>query len=294
MVRSMTGFGSAAAERTPYAVRVELRSVNNRNLKFVTRLPERLLGLEAEVEKVLRRNLTRGTIQVSVQIEDSAGSAGYAVDATAAEAYLKQIAEVQERLGLGGQVDVNILLGLPGVVQKARESAEIPKGLWELVESALEEASQALVQMREEEGRFLWKEMVERTRIVEGLVEKVEARAPRMLEEYRDRLTKRLDQLLSKVGDAVKPEEIHREIALFTDKADITEELQRMRSHLAQLREAPDGGEPVGRKIEFILQEMFREANTMGSKANDPESIHFVVGIKSELEKLREQAYNVE
>lgn len=294
MLRSMTGFGAATAEEPPYAVRVEVRAVNNKNIKFVTRLHERLVGMEPNVENILRRHISRGTVQTNVQVADSRGEAGYSIDTEVAKAYYRQLDAMQKQLGIHEPIGLGALLSLPGVLQKTANAPDAPAELWGLVESALCRACEDLVAMRETEGHHLWDDMVARTKVIEGMVAKIEERVPRMLDEYCDRLTKRLDQLLSKVGKEIKPEEIHREIALFTDKADISEELQRMRSHLVQLRNTPENGDPVGRKIEFIIQEMFREANTMGSKANDPESVHCVVNVKSELEKLREQAYNIE
>ncbi|HRU06834.1 MAG TPA: DUF1732 domain-containing protein, partial [Candidatus Brocadiia bacterium] len=163
-----------------------------------------------------------------------------------------------------------------------------------MVEACLREACAGMTAMREEEGRFLWNDILERCAVIEKLLAKVEARVPGMLDEFRERLAKRLSLLLAKMGDELRPEEIHREIALYTDRSDINEEISRMRSHLAQMRDCPASKEPVGRRIEFIVQEMFREANTMGSKSNDPDMIHDIVDMKSELEKLREQAFNIE
>lgn len=294
MVRSMTGFGSARIEEPPYAVSVEVRSVNNRNIKVITRVHERLLGHETEIKKILRRYVSRGTFQVNVQLVDSSGKTGYTVDEAAARAYHHELTRLKKDLELDGGIRVSDLIGLPGVVQRDKESADLPEELWGMVKRALSEACEGMLRMREEEGRFVWKDIVERSEFVDTQVAKVEERVPLMLDEYRERLAKRLGQLLAKVGEEIKPEEVHREIAVFTDRADITEEIQRMRSHLAQLRSVSDAGEPVGRKVEFIIQELFREANTMGSKGNDPELIHCVVDIKGELERMREQAFNVE
>jgi len=294
IVRSMTGFGSAEAERGKYSVRVEVRSVNNRSIKVSLRLGERLLGLEGWVEKLVREYVSRGSIQVNCTAEDTSGETGYVVDEAALSVYQKQLEAVRKRRGIPGEISLDVLINLPGVVRKSRDQDETLPELRSVTEEALRKACSEMVGMREEEGAFLWKDIVERSAIVEDLLSKVESRVPEMLESYRQRLTQRLEQLLRPLGGELRPEEVHREIALFTDRSDITEEIHRMRSHLAQLKEIAKSDEPVGRKLEFIVQEMFREANTMGSKSNDSMMIQDIVAIKSEVEKLREQAFNVE
>lgn len=294
MISSMTGFGSARLEDELNAVCVEARAVNSRGFKLIDRLAERLLGQEARIERIVREYVRRGAVHLTVYAENIAGDTGYVVDSAVAEAYRGQLVELKERLGLAGAVTLSDLLSLPGLVQKRQPSDDAASTLWALVERAVRQAMAALSLMREEEGRFLWEELVGRTVLIESMVDEVEARAPVMVAEYRDRLNRRLAALLDKLGQEVRLDDIHREIALFTDRSDITEEIQRIRSHMAQLRDTGDADEPVGRKLEFIVQEMFREANTMGSKAHDPEMTRQIVEIKTELEKLKEQALNVE
>ena len=294
MIRSMTGFGSARLEEGPRRVSVEVRSVNHRGFKLSTRLPDEMLGLETRIERVVRERVHRGAVHMAVQVEDLSDDSAYRIDERAAAAYCRQIEALQDKLGLRGEIRMETLVLLPGVAQKENGAGALDEAAWELVEQAAREALDKLIRMREEEGRFLWDEMVERSRLVERMVAEVESRAPQAIEDYRERLSQRLDGLLAKVGQEVRPEDVHREIAIYVDRADITEEFERLRSHLAQLRATNDADEPVGRKLDFIVQEMFREGNTMGSKSHDPEMTRRILDIKAELEKLREQASNVE
>ena len=294
MVRSMTGFGRAHVESATYLVRAQVRSVNNRSIKVIVRTPERLAGLDSHIERIVREHAARGTIQVNISLSETGAELAYAVDEAVLGLYHNRLAELRDRLGIAGEITLDVLLDLPGVVRKDAESDEVPEELRQMTEEAVRQALAELMRMREDEGRFIWQDIAARTELIDKMLAKVETRVPQMLAEYRERLTQRLGQLLSSHPEGLRPEEVHREIALFTDRSDITEEILRMRSHLAQAREVATNGEPVGRKIEFILQEMFREANTMGSKANDSGMIHDIVAIKSEIEKLREQAFNVE
>jgi uncharacterized protein (TIGR00255 family) len=257
-------------------------------------LPERLAGMESQIERILRQYVSRGTVQVNLFLDELTGETGYIVDEAALRVYCERLGILRERLRLPGEVTLATLLNMPGALKKTPEGQDAPPELREMTERALRQACDDMVRMRSDEGAFLWKEIVRRTRIVEDLLCRVEARVPLMLDEYRRRLTQRLSQLLENHIEGLRPEEVHREVALFTDRSDISEEIHRMRSHVAQLCESPDDGEPVGRKLEFIIQEMFRESNTMGSKANDTQMIHDIVAIKNEIEKLREQAFNVE
>ena len=294
MPRSMTGFGSAKVEDASHAVRVEVRSVNSRGLKVMVRAPDSILGCEAQIEKIVRECAKRGTIQVGVQHEDRAGAGAYALDEAAAAAYYEQLTRLGERLGVKEEIGLGALLSLPGVVQRPKEIQEIPPDLWALLERATREACQAMTRMRDEEGRFIWRDVIQRCALIGGLTAKVQERAPRMLEEYRQRLTQRLDELLSNLPEGPRAEDVHREVAFFADRSDVTEELIRMRSHLEQMSSSGASSEPIGRKVEFIIQEMFREANTMASKVNDPDMTQWVLEIKGEMEKLREQAFNLE
>ena len=287
MIRSMTGFGRGSGATDKFEVRVEVRTVNNRSLRTVFRLPERMQGLEQEFERQVREAITRGSVTVAVNLDDRTGETGYTLDVNAIAHYRDVLQSLANE-----PVPMGAVVSLPGVVRK-KTVEEVPEDLANIIRESLSGALAELVASREKEGAFLWKDVLERCRVIEERVARVELRIPRMIEEYRKRLLERLTKLLEGVG-GVRPEDLHREVALFADRSDITEEITRMRSHLALLHEGATAGEPFGRKLEFVTQEMFREANTMGSKSNDAEMVHDVLDIKAEVEKLREQALNVE
>jgi uncharacterized protein (TIGR00255 family) len=288
MIRSMTGFGLGSSDTGRFAVRAEVRSVNNRNLRVTLRLPERLQALEPEFEKMLRDAMSRGTVTATIMMDDLTGDPGYALDAAAIKFYRDALKKIEK-----GKAPLAVLITLPGAVRK-KPVEEIPDELATAARGAMRKAIQELVAAREAEGAFIWKEMTARARAVGALLERVEARIPRMIEEYRRRLSDRLAKLLDGIGAAITPEDVRKEVALFADRSDVSEEITRLRSHLALMAKADSQNEPYGRKLEFIMQEMFREANTMGSKATDAEMVQDMLDIKSEIEKLREQALNVE
>jgi uncharacterized protein (TIGR00255 family) len=288
MIRSMTGFGLGSSQTGRFAVRAEIRSVNNRNLRTTLRLPERLQALEPEFEKMLRDGMSRGTVSATVTVDDVSGDPGYVLDTAAIEFYRDALQKVEK-----GKVPLAVLISLPGAVRK-KPVEEISADLTAAVREAMQRAIKQLVVARESEGAFIWKDMTARCRAIGALVERVEARIPRMIEEYRRRLSERLTKLLAGIGSTITEEDVRKEVALFADRSDISEEITRLRSHLALMAKADAQDEPSGRKLEFVMQEMFREANTMGSKATDAEMVQDMLDIKSEIEKLREQALNVE
>jgi uncharacterized protein (TIGR00255 family) len=269
-------------------VRAEVRSVNNRNLRTTLRLPERLQGMEPELEKMVRDGVSRGTVSVALSLDDVSGDPGYVVDIAAIRFYRDSLRKLK-----AGKVPLSTLVALPGAVRK-KSAEETPDDLVVAARDAMKTAMHEFVAARETEGAFIWKDMTARCRVVSGLLDVVETRIPRVIEEYRRRLADRLTKLLSGVGSTLNEEDIRKEIALFADRSDISEEITRLRSHLALMATAGAQDEPYGRKLEFITQEMFREANTMGSKATDAQMVQEMIEIKSEIEKLREQALNVE
>jgi uncharacterized protein (TIGR00255 family) len=288
MIRSMTGFGLGSSETGRFAVRAEIRSVNNRNLRATLRLSERLQALEPEFEKMLRDAMSRGAVSAAITVDDVSGDPGYVLDTAAIEFYREALKKIEK-----GPAPLAVLITLPGAIRK-KPAEEIPDELAAAAREAMRRAIQQLVAAREAEGAFIWKDMTARCRAIGALVERVEARIPRMIEEYRRRLSERLAKLLSGLGATITEEDVRKEVALFADRSDISEEITRLRSHLALMAKADGQDEPYGRKLEFVMQEMFREANTMGSKATDAEMVQDMLDLKSEIEKLREQALNVE
>jgi uncharacterized protein (TIGR00255 family) len=289
MPKSMTGFGRGEAESETYSVRAEVRSVNNRNLRVIFRMPELLQALEADFNKVMREAAFRGSVTVTFNLEDLSGDPGYLIDTEA----LRHYRDTLLKLDPEGNVPPASLVTLPGVLRK-KTTDEVAADLGPIVLSALEKALRALVASRETEGRFIWEDMIARCAVIRKLLQSIESRMPAMVEEYRARLAERLGNLLRGVSAELTQDDLRKEIALFADRSDISEELTRMRSHL-ELMEGLGGAEvPIGRKLEFITQEMFREANTMTSKASEAAIVHDALDVKAEVEKLREQALNIE
>lgn len=294
MIRSMTGFGRCRIQTENYAVCAEMRSVNNRGLRISFRLPDRLQGLEPELDKILREHLARGTITLAIVLDDLSGNSGCVLDDAVVRHYHGQLVRLREELGLSGGVTLDVLAGLPGVFRGRTTWEEIPEEINRAVHEAVGGALKGLIGVREQEGAHGWQDILSHCETIGRLVDRVEKKIPKMIEQYRRRVTERLAPLLEEIGSAVSEEDVRREVVLFADRSDISEEIARLRSHLMLMKEMTGAEKPCGRRVEFIAQEMFREANTMASKANDPEVIPHVLDIKSEIEKIREQALNVE
>ena len=288
MVRSMTGFGLGMSRTARFAVRADVRSVNNRSLRVTLRLPERIQGMEPELEKMVHDGVSRGAVSIAISLDDVTGDPGYMVDSAVIRFYRDALRKIKV-----AKIPLSALIALPGVIRK-KSAEQVPEELAGAVRNAMKAAMQQFMAARETEGAFIWKDMAARCRAVSALVERVEARIPSVIEGYRRRLSDRLAKLLNGIGSSLNEEDLCKEVALFADRSDISEEITRLRSHLALMAGLGTRDEPNGRKIEFITQEMFREANTMASKATDAEMVQEMIDIKSEIEKLREQALNVE
>jgi uncharacterized protein (TIGR00255 family) len=288
----MTGFGAGHARADGREARVELRSVNHRHLHVKVRLPADLAALEPEVEAAVRARLARGSVTVGVGVERSGGAGLATIDREAARRYLSMLGGLATELGLPERPSLAMLVSLPGVVglaqdeeQHERESA--------LVLEALASALEALVEMREHEGRELAADLRRNARAVAGLVGRVEERMPEVVRGHQAALQQRVGELLGG-RQPVAPGDLARELALLADRMDVGEELARLKSHLAQLERVLAQGGSVGRQLDFLTQELFREANTIGSKCNDAPVAHMVVEMKTHVERLREQVQNVE
>lgn len=289
----MTGFGTAAADTVWGRLSVEMRSLNHRFSEVSVRLPRELAPLEERVRAAVQRGIQRGRVEVAVA-RDGATPRPRAVraDLTLAREYLAAAADLTRELNLRGDVSLSQVLALPDVIrlEEAREDAEI---IWVDLETIVAAALHGLVGMRQEEGARLAADARARLERIDAVLAVVRERSGRVVVDHAARLRQRLSELLGEVG--VGEERLAAELALFAERSDITEELTRLGSHLATTRQALDEpGGAVGRKLEFLLQEMGRETNTIGAKANDLEISRAVITIKSELESLREQVQNVE
>ena len=290
MIRSMTGFGTAEGAVGSSRVTVEIRSVNHRFFNPSIKLPSQLAKWEAEIREALRKSITRGHVTVTARVErPERGDA--VIDEQRFAAYVKRLRELKERHVLEGPIDLATVLRLPDVIAAEPEGEEGSAS--ELVE-IVQRAAAALSASREAEGKRLGAFLGERIDLVERSVERIAERAPQRLVEQRERLKASVAELAG--GIAVDEQRLAQEIAIIADRLDVGEELDRFQSHLAAFREAMagNGSDGVGKRLGFLLQELLREANTTGSKANDSAMVQDVVAIKEELERIREQVENLE
>ncbi len=284
MLASMTGFGAARLEAEGSAVTVEAKSVNGRFLKTSLRLPSVLGNYEHELEKLVRELVRRGTVHLTVDLKRSRSEALVVID----EAVVRAYQEAFRRLG----IDEGPLATLPGVLAPRRD--ELTEAEWQLVLAASRQALLAMVAMRRREGEALAQVLEGVVARLADLAAKVRARAPAVVREYHDKLRARVAGLLAEGDLTVNEDLLAREVALFADRADVTEEVDRLRSHLAQVRELVLQEGEVGRSLDFLAQEMLREANTIGSKSADADLARLVIQMKAEIERFKEQVANVE
>jgi uncharacterized protein (TIGR00255 family) len=288
----MTGFGAAARDGPAGRIAVEMRSLNHRFTEVLVRLPRELAPLEERVRAVVQRGVLRGRVEVAVARENAAGRVrGVRADLSLAREYLAAVRQLRRSLRLRGDVTLAQVLAFPEIV-RLEETREDAESLWDDLERVVGAALDALRRMRTEEGDRLAADARERLVRIEELIAQVETRAQQVVGDYAVRLRQRLGELLGEVP--VDEARLAGELALFAERSDITEEVTRLRSHLDQFRETMAAEGAVGRKLEFLLQEMGRETNTIGAKANDLEIARAVISIKSELESLREQVQNIE
>lgn len=293
MIHSMTGFGEGRAERHGVEATVEMRSVNKRFMEVSIRMPRSLSGREAKVEARVKKAFERGRFNVQVKVEQAADEVlPIEVDPEAARGYTRLLEELRSAAGLNDSVRLEHLLTFSDVFTSVEEEEAVGEDAWPAIEAALEEAIEALRIMRREEGRALQQDLEARAAAIEEELEAVERQAPERIERRRAQLKERIDDLFG--DERIAEERLEAEIALLADKLDITEECVRLRSHLDQFRQTLASDEPAGRKLKFLVQEIHREVNTIGSKANDAAISHRAVQMKEEVERIREQVQNVE
>jgi uncharacterized protein (TIGR00255 family) len=290
----MTGFGHGRAGGEGTTAAVELRSTNKRHLNVFVHLPDPMAEAEAEIRSRVQDAFERGKIDVYVTVEQSDPEAlPDAIDADAAMRYKQRLERLSAAAQIKEPVRLDHLLQFEEIfaAEEEREAAKIQRG-WTFVEEALDAAIEDLRAMRAEEGEALRRDLAERTRTIDEHLDAIEARAPERVRERQQTLRERLDALVA--DDNVDPDRIETEIAVLADKLDVTEECVRLHSHLNMFREALDSDAPSGRKLKFITQEIHREANTIGAKADDETISRHAVDMKEEIEKIKEQIRNVE
>jgi uncharacterized protein (TIGR00255 family) len=294
MLLSMTGFGEAHNRFDTLSVAVELRTINSRHYKLSLRTNEGYGALEPQIDAVVRKRIRRGTVQLNLHVQRASTPDDYRLNVDVLKSYIAQAQEVAKATGSSLEIPIASLLSLPGVIDDRRAPEQDSLEDWPQIEPTLREALAALTKMREAEGRALATDLLENCHIIDQQVAAIEQRAPNVTVGYRERLTDRVNRALSELNVTVQPADLLRELSLFVDKSDISEELVRLKSHMSQFATNVDATESSGRKLEFISQEMGREINTIGSKANDTEISQYVVEMKAALERIREQVQNVE
>lgn len=291
-MRSMTGYGRSEGENGALKIVVEVKAVNHRYSEITIKQPRLFLALEDKMKKVIGEYVERGKVDVFVRTQEQADAEKpVQIDMKQALAYHETMAQLADRLGTSYIADPYRLLTLPEVIKKEDNEPDI-KALWPLMEQVLRQAMEQHVAMREQEGAHIGDNLREKVTGLQQLAAQVAERSPVILVDYKERLEERIAELLDNA--AVDAERLAQEVAYFAEKSCIDEELVRLQSHFEQFYQIAEQKGSIGRKLDFLIQEMNRETNTIGSKANDLETSRLVVEMKSELEKVREQVQNIE
>ncbi|GJL50112.1 MAG: hypothetical protein NPIRA01_13390 [Nitrospirales bacterium] len=291
-MKSMTGFGKRETEWKGLAVGVELRSVNHRFCEVVSRIPRSMVGLEEELKQLIHKQCERGRIEFTVSLNISGNrQKSLVLDRSAARDYHQLLKELQRELGINGPIDIGLIAGLRDVFTVAEQSFD-GKDTQSVVRRLTKGALADLDKMRTREGKALHDDMATRLQKVRVALKTIARRVPSSVQEHFERMQKRVMKLLG--DNPSNPDRLNQELATYADRCDITEELTRLESHLGQFQKSSKTKGAIGRRLDFLLQEMGREINTIGSKANDAKIALHVIDVKSELEKIREQVQNVE
>lgn len=291
-MNSMTGFGRSELKTKYGKFVVEVSSVNSRFLDYYIKLPRQFSALENRIRELVGDRLHRGKINLNIDLEENDSAPGqYNINMKAVKAYQKQLREVQKELKLAGEIMVRDLLLLPDIALPEPKEFDL-EAIWKALNKVIDKALTALVAMRNQEGAALAKEMNQRLTLMSKAVGEIESKTVDAVKVYREKLTRRIDELLEGHDrDSLRLEE---EIVLFADRTDITEELSRLKIHIEQFRKSLKIKGQIGKRLNFILQEMNREANTIGSKSSEFSISSNVINLKEEIEKLREQVQNIE
>lgn len=287
----MTGFGDASTERTGTHYSVEIRSLNNRFFKSVIKLPEAVSVLEPEIESTLREKLQRGSITFILKMRVDSADAAYTINTAALEAYMRQLKPL---LAHNASIDIAALLSLPGVTQEAHDQSEQLERHGPAIRECAAKAIAKLLDMRTREGAALFEDLMKHSNVITTNLAEIAKRAPFVIDDYHKRLATRVNQLIGKAELKVGEQDLLKEIALFAERADVSEEIQRLSEHMRLFEHECRHSEHAGRKLDFITQEMLREANTIASKANDAQIARHIVEIKGSIDRLKEQVQNVE
>jgi len=289
----MTGYGRGTVSADDFSVSVDLKTVNNRFLDIHLRVGTEWSSLEAIIKRRVSSRLSRGRVDVAVSVERTTQTA-YELNRPLIAGYVAALRQMQQDFGIGGDIDINVLARIPGALQPTKSGPDERIGT--ALEQALDQGLDELEKMRQQEGEALRVELRERVERIESLVPTIESAAAGLADAYRQRLQKRIAELLNRGGQVVEidPARLAQEVAYLADRSDVSEEMVRLRSHLSQFQEALDAQGETGKMLDFLLQELNREANTTLSKSTDLTIKEAGLAIKAEVEKLREQVQNVE
>ena len=294
MINSMTGYGQAQGEIDGASYTVEVKAVNNRYFKTIIKLPELLAFLEEDIEKLLRRNLNRGTVNYALRLKEVSTDVLFNIDEAALQKIVEKLNRAGSAVGHEGSFDIGNLLNLPGIIRPISPDEEIARQTREAVLDVSRKAIDKLRQMRATEGNFLAEELKGHCRAITKDLEQIRVRSDIVVKEYNKKLKQRVDALLAEAKLELDEETLAREVAVYADRSDISEEIARMDSHLQQFVQSCQANDQAGRRLDFISQEMLREANTMASKTSDSEITRCVVDMKCWIERIKEQIQNVE
>lgn len=293
MIKSMTGFGRGEAKDLERQFIVEIKSVNHRYNDIVIRMPKRFNYLEEKMKTLLKEKIKRGRVEVYVTVENiGENDTKICLNRSLADQYIETLKGIRDEFSVKDDISVSLVAKFPDVLKiEAKEEDE--DAVWNCLGEGLEKALGLLMHMREVEGNKLVEDIQDRCTYILDIMEKIEGKSPQILLEYKTKLKDRISELIEDAS-LIDENRLSMEIALIADKSNVTEEIVRLKSHIDQLNKTLEQKQPVGRKLDFLLQEMNREINTVGSKSSDLDITNYVVDIKSELEKIREQVQNIE
>ncbi|MDD3224008.1 MAG: YicC family protein [Clostridium sp.] len=293
MINSMTGYGRAFCEGNKMSFTVEVRSVNHRYLDLNIKMPRSLLGLEDRIRKMVRGKINRGKVDIYIiQTVLETENSKAILNKNLCDSYIKCLNEIKETYNIQDNVSLSLISKFPDIITVQEKEDDVEQ-IWNILKQPINDALDKLIEMRQKEGIELKKDIEKKSNAIKALVDEIEGKSQTVVENYRTKLNERISELL-KDKSLIDENRIAMEVAIFSDKACIDEEIVRLKSHIIQLNECLNSSKPIGRKVDFIVQEMNRETNTIASKSSDIKIVQCVLDIKNEIEKIREQIQNIE
>lgn len=293
MIFSMTGYGRGEVETQIHKVVIEMKSVNHRYSEVLVKMPKKLNMFEDRIKNTVKNSISRGRLEIFINFEEQIGE-DYVIEPNFAviDQYVETLKAMKARYGLKEEINLGLLARYPDALSISYKEAD-EDTIWALLSEALDKSLAALMEMRKKEGDQLAEDILGRVKAIQETLMKIEAQSPMLVESYQNRLTDRIKELLSDLAE-IDEAKIAHEVAIFADKTNISEEVVRLRSHFVQIEEIFKVGGAIGRKLDFLIQEMNREINTIGSKSPDLNIANAVIEVKAEIEKIREQVQNIE